>query len=59
MKLKLLAPALAIALVALSVSGCGKKEPAPQAAATKAPTVMKFDEAALFEFDKAELKAEG
>ena len=58
MKLKPLAPLLAIAFLALSLSGCSK-EPAPQAAAPKAPTVMKFDEAALFEFDKADLKAEG
>ncbi|MGB8437288.1 MAG: OmpA family protein [Burkholderiales bacterium] len=53
MKLKLIAPLLAIAFLALSLSGCGK-EPAP-----KAPVVMKFGEAALFEFDKADLKPEG
>jgi OOP family OmpA-OmpF porin len=58
MKLKLLAPLLAIAFLALSLSGCNK-EPAPKASAPKAPTVMKFDEAALFEFDKADLKPEG
>ena len=59
MKLKLLLPPLlAIALLALSLSGCNK-EPAPKASAPKAPTVMNFDEAALFEFDKAALKPEG
>ncbi|HSW22613.1 MAG TPA: OmpA family protein [Burkholderiaceae bacterium] len=58
MKLKLLAPLLVTAAVAFSLSGCSK-EPAPQAAAPKAPTVMKFDEAALFDFDKADLKNEG
>jgi OOP family OmpA-OmpF porin len=65
MKLKRLAPLLAIAFLALSLSSCNKEqpapkgEPAPQASAPKAPTVMKFDEAALFDFDKADLKPEG
>jgi outer membrane protein OmpA-like peptidoglycan-associated protein len=58
MKLKLLTPLLAIAFLALSLPGCNK-EPAPKASAPKAPIVMKFDEAALFEFDKADLKPEG
>jgi OOP family OmpA-OmpF porin len=58
MKLKLIAPLLAIAFLALSLSACNK-EPAPKASAAKAPTVMKFDEAALFDFDKADLKPEG
>jgi outer membrane protein OmpA-like peptidoglycan-associated protein len=59
MKMKLLAPLLAIAFLALPLSGCNK-EPAPKAAApNKTPTVMNFDEAALFEFDKADLKPEG
>jgi len=58
MKPKLLAPLLAVALLALGVSGCNK-QPAPEASASKPPAVMKFDEAALFEFDKAELKPEG
>jgi len=58
MKLKLLAPVLAIAFFALSLSGCNK-EPAPTAAAPKAPAVMNFGEATLFEFDKADLKPEG
>ncbi len=57
MKLKLLAPLFAIAFLAFSLSGCNK-EP-PKASAPKPPTVMKFDEAALFDFDKAELKPEG
>ena len=56
MKLKLRAPLLVIAFLALSLPGCNK-EPAPKAAASKVPTVMNFDEAALFEFDKADLKA--
>ena len=58
MKLKLLAPLLVIAFLALSLSGCNK-EPTPTASAPKAPIVMKFDEAALFEFDKADLKPAG
>jgi len=58
MKLKLLAPLLVSAFLALSLSGCNK-EPTPTAAAPKAPTVMKFEEGALFEFDKAELKSAG
>ena len=58
MKLKLLAPLLVIAFLALSLSGCNK-EPTPTASAAKAPTVMNFDEAALFEFDKADLKPAG
>ena len=40
------------------MAGCNK-EPAPEASAPKAATVIKFDEAALFEFDKADLKPEG
>ena len=58
MKLKLFAPLLAIAFLAWSLSGCNK-EPTPKASATKAPVVMNFDEAALFEFDKTDLKPEG
>ena len=58
MKLKLLAPLLVSAFLALSLSGCNK-EPTPTASAAKAPTVMNFDEAALFEFDKADLKPAG
>jgi outer membrane protein OmpA-like peptidoglycan-associated protein len=58
MKFKLLAPLLVTAFLALSLSGCNK-ESAPNASAPKAPTVMNFDEAALFEFDKADLKPEG
>ena len=58
MKLKLLAPLLVIAFLALSLSGCNK-EPTPTASVPKAPTVMKFDEGALFEFDKADLKPAG
>ena len=58
MKLKLLASLLAVAFLAFPLSGCNK-EPAPKAAASKAPTVMNFDEGTLFEFDKADLKAEG
>ena len=58
MKLKLIAPLLVIAFLALSLSGCNK-EPTPTASAAKAPTVMNFDEAALFEFDKADLKPAG
>jgi OmpA-OmpF porin, OOP family len=59
MKLKQLAPLLAIAFLASSLLGCSKEEPAPKASAPKAATVMKFDEAALFEVDKADLKPEG
>ena len=58
MKLKLLTPLFVIAFLVLPLSGCNK-EPAPKASASKVPTVMNFDEAALFEFDKADLKAEG
>ncbi|RZL86625.1 MAG: hypothetical protein EOP82_29285, partial [Variovorax sp.] len=64
MKLKLLAPLLVIAFLALPLTGCNK-EPAPKegtmpkAAAPKASTVMNFDEGALFEFDKADLKPAG
>ena len=58
MKLKLLTPLLAIAFLAMSLSGCSK-EPAAKGSAPTPPTVMKFDEAALFEFDKADLKPEG
>jgi len=58
MKLKLLASLLAVAFLAFPLSGCNK-EPAPKAVASKAPTVMNFDEGTLFEFDKADLKPEG
>jgi OOP family OmpA-OmpF porin len=58
MNLKLLAPLLAIAFLAVPLSGCNK-EPAPKVAAPNAPTVINFGEAALFEFDKADLKPEG
>jgi outer membrane protein OmpA-like peptidoglycan-associated protein len=58
MKMRLLTPLFATAFLALSLAGCSK-EPAPTASAPKAPTVMKFDEAALFDFDKADLKSEG
>ncbi|MGY4831712.1 OmpA family protein [Sphaerotilaceae bacterium SBD11-9] len=62
--MKLLVPLFAGAVFALSLSGCSKEpEPkavAPMAAAPKkASAVMKFDEAALFDFDKADLKPEG
>ncbi|HEY6512408.1 MAG TPA: OmpA family protein [Burkholderiaceae bacterium] len=58
MKLKALAPLLVIAFLASSLSGCNKEPPA-KPTASNPPTVMKFDEGALFEFDKADLKAEG
>ena len=58
MKLKLLAPLLVVAFLSLSLSGC-KKEPTPTASASKTPAVMNFDEAALFEFDKADLRPSG
>lgn len=58
MKTKTLSSALFIGSLALFLAGCSK-EPAPQAPAPKTPVVMKFDEAALFEFDKADLKPEG
>jgi OOP family OmpA-OmpF porin len=63
--MKRLAPLFAIAVFASSLAGCSKelepKAAAPAAAAPMkaAPTVMKFDEAALFDFDKADLKPEG
>jgi len=60
MKLKLRAPLLVVALLALSLSGCNKEPtPTPTASASKTPAVMKFDEAALFDFDKADLKSAG
>ena len=65
MTLKLLSAPLAIAFLALSLSGCNR-EPAPVASAPEAPAPpapqlvgINFDEAALFEFDKADLKPEG
>ena len=60
MKLKVFALLLVVAFV--SSSGCSKRseEPAPQAAAPQpAPKVMVFEEAALFDFDKTDLKPEG
>jgi len=60
MKLKLLAPLLVVAFLASSLSGCNKEAtPTPTASAPKTPVVMNFDEAALFEFDKADLKPAG
>ena len=61
MKLKILRSLLVIAFLGLSLSSCTRcsQEPPPKAAAPKAPTVITFDEAALFEFDKADLKSEG
>ena len=61
MKLKVIARLLLIACVGFSLSGCGKSpEPAPKAAAPQAaPKVIVFEEAALFDFDKADLKPEG
>ena len=52
MKPKLLALLLAMAFLGFSLS-CSK-QPAPPA-----PKVMVFEEAALFDFDKADLKPEG
>ena len=54
MKPKLLALLLAMAFLEFSLSSCSK-QPAPPAP----PKVMVFEEAALFDFDKAELKPEG
>ncbi len=56
MKPKLLALLLAMAFLEFSLSSCNtcSKQPAPAA-----PKVMVFEEAALFDFDKAELKPEG
>jgi OOP family OmpA-OmpF porin len=59
--MKPLASLFAIAFLTLSLSGCDKA-PAPQAAAPKAApaaATMNFDEAALFDLDKAELKPGG
>jgi OOP family OmpA-OmpF porin len=63
--MKRLVPLFAIAVFASFLAGCSK-EPEPKTAAPAAaapmkaaPTVMKFDEAALFDFDKADLKPEG
>ena len=54
MKPRLLVLLLAVAFLGLSFSSCAK-QPAPP----PPPTVMVFEEAALFDFDKAELKPEG
>ena len=54
MKPKLFALLLAVAFLEFSLSSCSK-QPAPP----PLPTVMVFEEAALFDFDKAELKPEG
>jgi len=67
MKPKVLALLLVVAFVGFSWSGCSKRseEPAPKAAAPQAAAprladkVIVFEEAALFDFDKAALKPEG
>ena len=64
MKLKLLTPLFVSAFLVLPLSGCNKEPtpkagPAPNASASKAPTVMNFDEGTLFAVDKADLKPEG
>ena len=56
MKPKLLALLLVMAFLGFSLSSCTtcSQQPAPTA-----PKVMVFEEAALFDFDKADLKPEG
>ena len=55
MKLKAVALLLVMIFLGFSFSGCTcSQQPAPQA-----PKVMMFQEAALFDFDKADLKPEG
>ncbi len=56
MKPKLLALLLVMVFLGLSLSNCTtcSQQPAPTA-----PKVMVFEEAALFDFDKADLKPEG
>ena len=56
MKPKLLALLLIMAFLGFSLSSCTTCCQQPE---TKAPAVMLFQEAALFDFDKAELKPEG
>ena len=55
MKLKLVALLLVMTFLGFSLSGCGSPPPPPPPQAK----LMVFDEAALFDFDKADLKPEG
>ena len=57
MKLKVLAFLLVITFIAFSLPGCGDKAEAPAPQPT--PKVIVFGEAALFDFDKADLMSQG
>ena len=55
MKLKVVALLVVVTFLGFSLSGCGSPPPPPPPQAK----VMVFEEVALFDFDKADLKPEG
>ena len=59
MKPKLLALLLVMAFLGFSLSSCDTCSQQPPAPKPAPPKVMVFEEAALFDFDKADLKPEG